>query len=75
MLSVVVLNVVAPSKTTLFVVLKLTLIRMFKNVLARSVAGATTFSIMTLNITTLSIEKISILGFFATLSINDIQHK
>ncbi len=36
--------------------------------------GATTFSIMTSGITTLSMKTLSIMGLFATLSINDIRH-
>jgi hypothetical protein len=37
--------------------------------------GATTLSIMTLSITTLSIMTFRIIGLFATLSLNDTQHK
>ncbi len=38
------------------------------------IRGTATFSITTLNLTTLIIKTISIWGLFATLSINDTQH-
>jgi hypothetical protein len=39
-----------------------------------SFLGVTTFSIMTVRLTTLSIKTLSIMGLLATLSINDIQY-